>query len=66
MNPPRSMLFANFIGSARQDFLASRLLVVLGILGSALFGATPFNDGLLAAEKPLSATDDERTLYFAR
>ncbi len=58
MNPPRSMLFANFIGSARQDFLTSRLLVVIGILGSLLFGAAPFNRGLLAAEKPQSAATD--------
>ncbi len=58
MNLLRSMLFANSIGSACRGFLTSRRLIVLGILGSVLFDATPFNGRLLAAEKPLSATAD--------
>ena len=64
MGLPRSMLFSNFIGSARQGFLVSRRQLVIAILGSVLFGATPYNHRMLAAEKPLSATADSANVGY--
>ncbi len=64
MGLPRSMLFSNFIGSARQGFLVSRRQLVIAILGSVLFGATPYKHRLLAAEKPLSATADSANVGY--
>ena len=64
MGLPRSMLFSNFIGPARQGLLVSRRQLVIAILGSVLFGATPYKHRLLAAEKPLSATADSANVGY--